>query len=55
MSLGRALAIWLGSYVIVATVLVVCCKVPLGPLILGGVLTCAGTILRFFVQRRSRF
>jgi len=48
--------VWLGSFLVVATTLVIWGRVPLGPLIVGGVLALAGTVLRYFyLQRRSRF
>ena len=55
MTLGRALALWLGSFLIVAMLLIVWCRAPIGPLILAGGVTVVGTILRtLYAQRRFR-
>ncbi len=54
-SLGRTMAMWLGSFLTVASLLAMRRLVPLVPLLLAGVLTGAITLIRFFyVQRKSR-
>ncbi len=54
-SLGRTMAIWLGSFLTVASLLAMRRLVPLVPLLLAGVLTGVITLIRFFyVQRKSR-
>ena len=53
--MGRPLAIWLGSFLIVSVMLLMCYKIPLGPLALAGGLTLAMTAIRSFrAQRRPR-
>ena len=53
--MGRSLAMWLGSYLIVSVMLFLWYKIPLGPLVLAGGLTLAITVIRSFrAQRRSR-
>ena len=53
-SLGRTMAIWLGSFLLVASVLAVRRMVPLRPLLLAGVVTGASTLIRFFYVRRNQ-
>ncbi len=54
MRFSRALAIWLGSFLIVASLLVVYAGVPVGPLVLAGGLTCGVTVVRALLPRRIR-
>ena len=51
-SLGRTMAIWLGSFVTVASLLAMRRLVPLVPLLLAGALTGLITLVRFFYAKR---
>jgi len=44
--LGRPLAIWLGSFLIIATLLMVYARMPLGPILLAGGATFLITVIR---------
>ncbi len=44
--LGRPLAIWLGSFLIIATLLIVYARMPLGPILLAGGVTFLITVIR---------
>ncbi len=44
--LGRRLALWLGSFVVIGSVCVIYFRMPLGPLIVAGILTFLLTIIR---------
>ena len=52
-ALGRPLAMWFGSFCFAASVLILYCHVPLGPLILAGGLTLALTIVRALRSQRQ--
>ena len=53
--MGRPLAIWSGSFLIVSVMLLMYYKIPLGPLVLAGGLTLAITVIRALrAQRRPR-
>lgn len=52
-TLGRILAIWLGSFLSIAIVLVTCFRTPLGPILLAGGLTLAVTLVRFFLKHQN--
>ena len=51
-SLGRTMAIWLGSFVTVASLLAMRRLIPLMPLLLGGALAGVITLVRFFYAKR---
>ena len=53
-TLGRVLAIWLGSFLLIATVLMSCFQIPLGPLLLAGGLTFAVAVIRFLIEHQKR-
>ncbi|GEM_PF-4865311 len=50
---SRPLAVWLGSFVAAATVLLVYWRIPLGPLLIGGGVTLFATVLRVMMSRRA--
>ena len=51
--IGRWLLIWLGSFLLVASVLIAWFQIPLGPLLLGGGFTLVVTLMRFLLSRRQ--
>jgi len=53
--LGRPLAIWLGSFLIIATLLMVYARMPLGPILLAGGVTFLITVIRAGRDRAGRF
>ena len=53
-SLGRTMAIWLGSFVVVASLLAIRRLVPLMPLLLAGALTGLITLVRYYYTNRRR-
>ena len=55
-SLGRSLALWLASYLVVGIGLFCYVRIPIGPLLIAGVLTGIVTIVRHRVasQRREK-
>ncbi len=54
MRVSRALAIWLSSFLIVASLLVVYAGLPLGPLVIAGGLTLLLTVVRHYWGKRAR-
>ncbi len=46
MTIHRVLAIWLGSFLLIATLLVAYYRVPLMPVLAAGAITLAVTIIR---------
>ncbi len=52
-SLGRTMAVWLGSFLTIASLLAMRRLVPLVPLLLAGVLTGVITLARFFYTQRK--
>ena len=53
-SLSRTLMLWLGSYVIVAIGLFCYARIPLGPLLIAGALTCALTLVKYRAAQKRR-
>ena len=52
--LGRDLALWLGSFLVIATTLLVCAHIPIIPLLIAGALTCGATVIRSILTRKRR-
>ncbi len=51
MRIGRVLMMWLGSFLVVATALLIYVRAPLVPLLVAGGLTLAVTLIRYAFPR----